>query len=190
MHMWLNVFICLSTCVHYFSVLEYLCVLSLPSPLVLIPWWVTPWKHLWVLRQCGSHFLLLLKPPRVRHLDVAPLVGCCFIHNPLQTGIQLRVVHHVLWVGVGSGGCAGAVLTTGSVGNKLCRDFIQNLGLGFFSSQKSQLPPAWRRLRHDGRMVGWMENWGKKKTDKKKVKIKKRRRLGKRKNKRLLNCWD
>lgn len=136
--------------------LDCLCVLSLPGPLVLISCGVTPWKHLRVLCQTGSHFLLLLKPPRVRHFDVAPLGGCCFIHDPLQSGIQ-RVVHHVLWVASSCSGCAGSMLASGWIGNRLCGDFIQNLGLGLFSPQESQLPPAWRWLCHDGWMVGWRE---------------------------------
>lgn len=134
----------------FYSFSEYLSVPSLPSPLVLIPHVVIPWKHLWVLRQRGSHFLLLLKPPGVRHFDVAPPAGRCFIHDPLQSSIQLRVIHHNLRVGCGSGDCAGSVLASGGVGNELCRDFIQNLGLGFFPPQESQFPPAWRWLCHDG----------------------------------------
>ncbi|KAA8577506.1 hypothetical protein FQN60_004417, partial [Etheostoma spectabile] len=110
--------------------------IELSRPLVLISGRVTFWKHLWVLRQTGSHFLLLLKPPRVRNLDLAPFAARCFIHDPLQSGVQLRVLHHVLWVGASSGGWAGPMLTAGGVGNKLCRDFIQNLGLGFFSPQE------------------------------------------------------
>lgn len=140
-------------CVCYYSFLEYL---SFPSPLILIPHVVTSWEHLRVLRQCGSHLLLLLKPPGVRHLDVAPLAGCCFVHDPLQSGFQLRVVCHVLWAGGSSGGGSGggAVLASGSIGNELSRDLVQNFGLGFFSPQESQLPPAWRRLCHDGGLKG------------------------------------
>lgn len=128
--------------------LKYRCVLSIPSPLILIPHGVTSWKHLWVLRQSGTHFFLLFKPPRVRHLNMPPLAGCCLIHDPLQSGVQLRTMHHVLRVGGGSGG---------GIGNNLCRDFIQNLGLGLFSPQESQLPPAWRGLCHDGWMLRWID---------------------------------
>lgn len=101
-------------------------------------------KHVRVLCQCGPNFLLLLKPPGVRHLNVAPLSGCFLFHNPLQPGVQLRVVHRIPQVGSACGG-------RGSVGGELCRDFIHHFLL---LPQESQLPPALRCVRHDGGTAG------------------------------------
>lgn len=69
---------------------------SLSSPLVFIPRRVTSWKYVWILCQCCSNFLLLLKPSRVGHLDMAAFVDCRFIHYSLQSSIQLRTENSVL----------------------------------------------------------------------------------------------
>lgn len=85
---------------------------------------------------------------------MAPLAGLRLIHDPLQPGVQLWVLHCVLGVGGSRVASGGTMLTRGAIGGKLCRDFIQNFGLGLFPPQESQLPPALSRLCHDGWMVG------------------------------------
>lgn len=137
------------------------------SCLILVHRRVTSWKHVCILCQCGAHFLLLLKPSRVGHLDMASLAGCRFIHNLFQSGVQLGVMHTDFCVDGGSGCCPWPVLANRGIGNNLCRDLIQNLRLGFFSPQESQLPPAWRWLRHDEWMVGPLRDWAEGKKDKK-----------------------
>lgn len=128
--------------------------------LVFILFGVTSWKHVWILCQCGSNFLLFLKPPRVRHLDMASFGGCGFIYYSLQSSVQLRAV---LCESSGSAGGPCALLASGSVGNDLRWDFIQNLWLGLLPPKESHLPPDWRRLRHDGWTLGWMESWAERK---------------------------
>lgn len=115
------------------------------SFLALGPPGVTSFKHLWVFRELGSRFLLLLKPPWVRHLDVTSFSGCCLVHDSFKAGFQHRVVHRGLGVGTRTGGRDGG----GVVGQKLCRDFIENFGLGLFSPQESQLPPAGGGISHE-----------------------------------------
>lgn len=120
----------------------------MPLGMVLILRCSPPRQYLCVLCQRSAHFLLLFKPPGVRHLDMAPFVGQRFIHDPLQSGVQLGVVHPLLRVKCSSP-CAVSMLGCG-VGNQCRRDFILDLGLGFLPPEESQLPPTWRRLCHDG----------------------------------------
>lgn len=79
---------------------------------------------------------------------MASLSGCCLVHNPFKAGFQLRVVHLSLGVASSPGGRDSG----GAVGQKLCREFIQNFGLRLFSPQESQLPPAGGGFSHDRQM--------------------------------------
>lgn len=81
-------------------------------------------EQIWVLGQRGTDLLLLLEASRVGHLDVAAL-GCRFIYNLLQSGVELAVQV------VCRGGIVARVIFVSGVAAVLSRDLIQDFGLRF-----------------------------------------------------------